>query len=52
MNHLALNKLVILISSEEDDNRLAAVQKSGVSAICDGPFDPGSVRNLLCRLME
>lgn len=43
---------ILMVTSEEDNNRLAAVQKSGVSAICDKPFEPGSVRQLLAQIIE
>lgn len=38
---------VLMVSSESDDSRLAAVQNAGVSAICDKPFDAGTVKQLL-----
>ncbi len=41
---------IMMVTSEENQNRLAAVQQSGVSAICDKPFDPGSVRQLLQQI--
>ena len=40
-----------MVSSESDDNRLAAVQNAGVSAICDKPFEPGTVKELLLQLL-
>lgn len=43
---------ILMVTSEEDDNRLAAVQKSGVSAICDKPFEPACVRDLLGRIIS
>jgi two-component system chemotaxis response regulator CheY len=42
---------VLMVTSEEDESRLAAVQKAGVSAICDKPFEPDSVRQLLMQIM-
>ncbi len=43
---------ILMITSENDDERLAAVQQSGVSAICNKPFDPAMVHrivhNMLC----
>ena len=42
---------VLMVSSESDDNRLAAVQQAGVSAICDKPFEPGTVRELLLKML-
>jgi len=38
---------VLMVTSETDDNRLAAVQQSGVSAICDKPFEPATVHKLI-----
>ncbi|MGD8782808.1 MAG: response regulator [Thioalkalispiraceae bacterium] len=42
---------VLMVSSESDDNRLAAVQQAGVSAICDKPFEPGTVKDLLVQML-
>jgi len=42
---------VIMVTSEENENRLAAVQKSGVSAICDKPFENKSVKALVQQLL-
>jgi two-component system chemotaxis response regulator CheY len=36
-----------MISSERDENRLATVKQAGVSAICDKPFDPSYIKNLI-----
>ncbi len=38
---------VLMVSSESDDSRIAAVQRAGVSAICDKPFDSGTVKQLI-----
>lgn len=38
---------VLMVTSETDQNRLAAVQQAGVSAICDKPFEPATVRQLI-----
>ena len=38
---------IIMISSERDENRLAAVKQAGVSAICDKPFNPSHIKNLI-----
>ncbi len=43
---------ILMVTSEADESRLAAVQKAGVSAICDKPFEPGSVKALLSRIMH
>jgi len=42
---------VLMVSSESDDNRLAAVQQAGVSAICDKPFEPETVKELLIKML-
>ena len=42
---------VLMVSSESDDSRLAAVQQAGVSAICDKPFEPETVRELLLKML-
>lgn len=38
---------VLMVTSEENQARLANVEKSGVSALCDKPFEPISVKRLL-----
>jgi two-component system chemotaxis response regulator CheY len=38
---------VLMVTSEENENRLAAVQQAGVSAICDKPFETSVVRDLI-----
>jgi len=38
---------VLMITSETDHNRLAAVQQAGVSAICDKPFEPSTIHRLI-----
>ncbi len=43
---------IIMVTSESDSNRLAMIEKVGVSAICDKPFDVTSVRNLLFNLLR
>jgi len=43
---------IIMVTSEESQSRLAAVQRSGVSAICDKPFAADHVRQLLSHLLE
>lgn len=42
---------ILLVTSEKDEQRLAAVQQAGVSALCDKPFDINTVRNYLERLV-
>jgi len=43
---------IIMVTSEHNENRLAAVQQAGVSAICDKPFEPESVRQLIQQLIN
>jgi len=42
---------ILMVTSEADANRLAAVQQAGVSAICNKPFEVTSVRDLLHRML-
>ncbi len=42
---------VLMVTSETDSNRLAAVQHAGVSAICDKPFEPATVRQLIGQFL-
>lgn len=41
---------IMMVTSETNISRLAAVENSGVSAICDKPFEPKLVRRLLSQL--
>jgi len=43
---------VLMVTSEHNENRLAAVQQSGVSAICDKPFEPAMVQGLVRQILE
>lgn len=43
---------VLMVTSETDENRLAAVQRAGVSAICDKPFEPAMVHRLIHQILE
>lgn len=42
---------IMMVSSEQNQERLAAVQQAGVSGICDKPFEPAVVKNLLERML-
>lgn len=42
---------VLMVTSESDQGRLAAVEDAGVSGICDKPFEPGTVKTLLRRML-
>lgn len=43
---------ILMVSSEEDESRLAAVQQVGVSAICDKPFDADTVKKILETIVK
>jgi len=43
---------ILMVTSEHDQARLASVQQAGVSAICDKPFEPSSVREILYRVLD
>jgi two-component system chemotaxis response regulator CheY len=42
---------ILMVTSESDMSRLAAVDQIGVSAIVDKPFEPDTIRNLIQRVM-
>lgn len=42
---------VLMVTSESDSGRLAAVQESGVSGICDKPFEPTVIKRLLWNML-
>ncbi len=43
---------ILMVTSEANDSRLSAVQQAGVSGICDKPFEPDAVRQMLQNLMS
>ena len=43
---------IIMITSEQDSQRLAAIQHAGFSAILDKPFEPASIRNFIINLLN
>lgn len=43
---------ILMVTSEENEARLNQVQQSGVSAICDKPFDPATVKEMLYRILD
>jgi two-component system chemotaxis response regulator CheY len=43
---------VMMVTSESDEGRLAAVEEAGVSGICDKPFEPSVVKALLKRILR
>lgn len=38
---------ILMITSESDTQRLASVQQSGISALCDKPFEPETIKRIL-----
>jgi len=42
---------VIMVTTEGDMNKLAAVEQSGVSAICDKPFEPYTIKIMVEAIM-
>ena len=42
---------ILMVTSEADTGRLAAIESAGVSGICDKPFEAHVVRDLLGRLL-
>ncbi|MEW6165860.1 MAG: response regulator [Pseudomonadota bacterium] len=43
---------VLMVTSEANAGRLAAVQEAGVSGICDKPFEPSVVKRLLRNMLH
>jgi len=43
---------IMMVTSEANESRLSAVQQAGVSGICDKPFEPGAVRQMIHSLMS
>lgn len=43
---------ILMVTSENDEARLDSVIRSGVSAICDKPFNASYVKNLLSQLLN
>lgn len=43
---------ILMVSSESDQSRLAAVVQAGVSGVCDKPFEPALVRGLLEKMLR
>lgn len=42
---------ILMVTSESDASQLAAVEQSGVSAMCDKPFDVQTVKDLIERIV-
>lgn len=43
---------ILMVTSEQNMGRLAAVERAGVSAICDKPFEAGSIRRLISDALQ
>lgn len=43
---------IIMVTSEKNKSRLAAVKQAGLSAVLDKPFDPKSIRELILHLLN
>ncbi len=42
---------VLMVTTEENTSKLSAVEQSGVSGICDKPFEPATVKRLIESIM-
>lgn len=42
---------ILMVTTEENDGRLAEAQAAGVSAICDKPFEPSTVKQIIEEIM-
>jgi two-component system chemotaxis response regulator CheY len=43
---------ILMVTSEDNELGLNNIQQSGVSAICDKPFEPQTVKEMLFRVMD
>ena len=43
---------ILMVTSESDMGRLAAVEEAGVSGICDKPFEPRIIKSLLTKMLR
>lgn len=43
---------ILMVTSEQNKNRLAAVKHAGVSAVLDKPFEPTSIRSLIMQFLN
>lgn len=43
---------ILMVTSEDNEARLNNVQQAGVSGICDKPFEPQTVKEILCRVLN
>lgn len=42
---------ILMVTSVSDETRLAQVHQSGVSAICDKPFEPAGIKDLVRKML-
>ncbi len=43
---------ILMVTSEDNETRLNSVQQAGVSGICDKPFEPQTVKEMLFRVLD
>lgn len=43
---------ILMVTSEQNQNRLAAIKNAGVSAVLDKPFEPRSIKRLIVQLLN
>lgn len=43
---------ILMVTSEQNQNRLAAIENAGVSAVLDKPFEPQSIKRLIMQLLN
>jgi two-component system chemotaxis response regulator CheY len=43
---------ILMVTSEQNQTRLGQVQQAGISALLDKPFEPQSIRETLCRVLD
>ena len=43
---------ILMVTSESHNSRLASIQQEGVSAVCDKPFEPREVKQLLEKILS
>jgi two-component system chemotaxis response regulator CheY len=43
---------ILMVTSEENENQLAVIEESGVSAVCSKSFEIKAIRNLIATLLQ
>lgn len=43
---------ILMVTSEDNENQLAVIEKSGVSAVCSKSFEVNAMRNLITTLLK